>query len=251
MSIRIRTWFYLIFATLAFGILLYAATGLPEFGSFSGAYSDYLLRLGTFERHIYNIATAVNFDYRAFDTLGEEFIFFTSVTGVLFMLSSIKSGEAEEHEEPMEPERARQRTGLLRWFPAGLTAFLAGMAMNIAAHTTATPGGGFQGGAIFGSAIVCMYLGLGFAAFESVARKELLDALKSFGAACYIFLGLATMFSAGSFLQNALYTGKKGAIVSGGLVYLINAAVFIEIGCGFTILMLVFLGQMRRREEPE
>jgi multicomponent Na+:H+ antiporter subunit B len=249
MSIRIRTWFYVIFAVMGFGILLYAATGLPEFGSFGGAYSDYILRLATFERHIVNAATAVNFDYRGFDTMGEEFIFFTSVTGVLFMLSSVE-GKAAEHAEPMEGPGPRQHTGALRWFPIGLAGFLAAMSMNVAAHTTVTPGGGFQGGAIFGSAVACVYLGLGFQAFEAVARREIYDALKSFGAACYVFLGLATMFSAGSFLQNALWTGQKGAIVSGGLVYLINAAVFIEIGCGFGVLMFVFVRQMRQREEP-
>lgn len=249
MSVRIRTWFYLIFAVLGFGVLFYSATMLPEFGSFGGAYSDYLLRLATFERHIYNVATAVNFDYRGFDTMGEEFIFFTSVTGVLFMLSGV-TGAAKQHVEPMEGPGPRQHTGALRWFAVGLAGFLAAMSMNVAAHTTATPGGGFQGGAIFGSAVACVYLGLGFTAFEAVARREIYDALKSFGAACYVFLGIAMMFSSGSFLQNALYTGKKGAIVSGGLVYLINAAVFIEIGCGFTVLMLVFLRQMRQREEP-
>lgn len=249
MSIRIRTWFYLIFAVLGFGILLYSATSLPQFGSFSGAYSDYLLSVATVERHIFNVATAVNFDYRGFDTMGEEFIFFTSVTGVLFMLSGVSSN-ANQHDEPMEAPGSRQHTGALRWFPIGLGAFLAAMSMNVAAHTTATPGGGFQGGAIFGSAVACVYLGLGFPAFESVAKREIYDALKSFGAACYVFLGLGTMFSAGSFLQNAIYTGQKGAIVSGGLVYLINAAVFIEIGCGFVVLLMAFLRQMRQREEP-
>ncbi len=250
MNPKFRTAFFAVFGAIAFGALLYGVTGLPRFGSFSGAYSDYLLQAAPIERHIMNVATAVNFDYRGFDTLGEEFIFFTSVTGVLFMLGALHA-KAEQHKEPMELPAMRAQTGAIRWFPMGLAAFLVAMAMNVAAHTTVTPGGGFQGGAVFGSAIACVYLGVGYAAFTAVAKREVLNSLKAFGAACYAFIGIATAFAAGAFLKNSLYVGQSGAIVSGGTVQLINAAVFIEIGCGFTVLLLVFLHQMRHIEEPD
>ncbi len=216
----------------------------------SGAYSSYLLSVATLERSIDNVATAVNFDYRGFDTLGEEFIFFTSVIGVLFMLSALH-GHAEDHAEPKELPEFRGPTGAVRWMPTGLAAFLVAMSMNVAAHTTVTPGGGFQGGAVLGSAIACVYLGVGYAAFVIVAKRELFNSLKALGAAAYALLGVAMLASAGAFLKNVLYTGQTGAIVSGGLVYLINAAVYIEIGSGFVILMLVFLHQTRSEEEPD
>jgi multicomponent Na+:H+ antiporter subunit B len=249
-SPRVRTIFFLTFAGIGLGVLVYAIGGLPQFGAFSGAYSSFLLSTGTMARSIENIATAVNFDYRGFDTLGEEYIFFTSVTGVLFMLSGLHA-RTVHHEERTETPKARGQSGAIRMIATGAAGFVAATAMYVAAHTTATPGGGFQGGAVFGSAFAFIYLGVGYGAFMAAAKRELFDALEAFGAGCYVLLGVATAFAAGAFLKNSLYTGQSGAIVSGGLVYLINAAVFIEIACGFVVLISVFIHQTRQVEESE
>lgn len=250
MSVRIRTIVYVVSAVVAFGTLMYAATGLPPFGSFSGPYTGMLLRMATMERHVYNIPTAVNFDYRAFDTLGEEFIFFTSVAGVLFIFSSPKS-RTEDHPEPMEGEHVRGQTGAIRWFPAGLTAFLAALGMDVGAHGQLTPGGGFQGGAIFGSSLACIYLGVGLHAFVRTARKEAFDFLEALGAFSFAALGVAALWISGAFLRNLMPLGQTGATVSGGTIYFLNCAVFVEIACGFVVLMLVFLKQTRQTQEGE
>lgn len=250
MSPRIRTWFYVVSATIAFGTLMYASRGLPPFGSFSGAYSDMVLQIGTLERSVYNIPTLVNFDVRGFDTLGEEFIFFTSVTGVLFLFSSVK-GAAEQHPEPMESERHFRPTGPIRWFPIGLTGFIAALGMDLGAHGQLTPGGGFQGGAIFGGAMACIYLAAGLTTFVKTAHKETFDMLEGLGAFSFAALGVAALFVAGWFLQNIMPLGQTGATVSGGTIYFLSCAVFVEIACGFTLLMLAFLKQTRQTEEDE
>lgn len=245
-----RTYVYVVSAVIAFGVLMYAAGGLPPFGSFSGAYTDMVLQVATLERSIDNIPTAVNFDYRGFDTLGEEFIFFTSVAGVLFLFSGLKS-KAEEHPEPMEGERERKQTGAIRWFPIGLVAFIAALGMDLGAHGQLTPGGGFQGGAIFGGGMACIYLAFGLQTFVKAAHKELFDFLEALGAFSFAALGVAALFIAGAFLQNIMPLGQTGATVSSGTIYFLSCAVFVEIGCGFTVLMLVFLKQTQGREEEE
>lgn len=250
MSVRIRTYVYVVSAIIMFGVLMYSAGGLPPFGSFSGAYTDMLLQIATLERSVYNVPTAVNFDYRGFDTLGEEFIFFTSVAGVLFLFSSVK-GKAEEHAQPIESERERGQTGAIRWFPIGLTAFLAALGMDVAAHGQLTPGGGFQGGAIFGGAFACIYLAVGLGAFVKTAHKQTLDALESLGAFSFAALGVAALFIEGAFLKNIMPLGQTGATVSGGTIYFLSCAVFVEIGCGFVLLMLAFLKQTQQKEEEE
>ncbi len=250
MSPRIRTAVYVVSAVVAFGTLMYAATGLPAFGSFSGAYTDMVLRVATMERASENVPTAVNFDYRGFDTLGEEFIFFTSVAGVLFIFSSLKSA-AEQHPESMESEQSRGQTGAIRWFPVGLTAFLAALGMDLGAHGQLTPGGGFQGGAIFGSGLACIYLGVGLHALTRAARKETFDMLEALGAFAFGALGVAALWIAGAFLKNIMPLGQTGATVSGGTIYFLSCAVFVEIACGFVVLLLVFLKQTREVEEDE
>jgi multicomponent Na+:H+ antiporter subunit B len=247
---RIRTIVYVFSAVLAFGVLVYASGGLPPFGSFSGPYTAWILQVGTLERSVDNMPTAVNFDYRGFDTLGEEFIFFTSVAGVLFLFSSLKS-RVEEHEQPMESEASRGQTGAIRWFPIGLLAFTTALGMDLGAHGQLTPGGGFQGGAIFGGAMACIYLAVGLTAFVKTAHKQTFDLLEALGAFSFAALGVAALFLVGAFLQNVMPLGQTGATVSGGTIYFLSCAVFVEIACGFTILMLSFLKQTQQTEEDE
>lgn len=250
MSVRIRTYVYVISAFMVFGVLVYAAGGLPPFGSFSGAYTDMVLQIATLERSVYNVPTAVNFDYRGFDTLGEEFIFFTSVAGVLFLFSSV-TAKTEEHAQPMEGEPQRGQTGAIRWFPIGLVAFIAALGMDLGAHGQLTPGGGFQGGAVLGGGMACIYLAFGLRALVKTAHKKTFDFLEALGAFSFAALGAAALFIVGAFLQNIMPLGQTGATVSGGTIYFLSCAVFVEIACGFTILMLAFLKQTQQSEEDE
>ena len=60
-----------------------AYSPLAPFGYVQSQYGDMVNAITVPERHITDAVTAVNFDIRGFDTLGEEFILFTSVMGVL------------------------------------------------------------------------------------------------------------------------------------------------------------------------
>lgn len=248
MTDRARTAIFCTSAAVAAGILLFGVWGLPDFGTFAGAYASMLLRAGVLERHVLNIATAVNFDYRGFDTLGEEFILFTAVAGVLLIFSELRES-SDVHPEPMSAPGDRGRTGSLRAFATGLAAFICAMGMNVAVHTAVTPGGGFQGGAIFAGAFVCIYLGSGYYALDRTANRSIVDTLECFGASAFAVVGIASAFAAGAFLKNAMALGQSGAIVSGGSIFLINACVFVEVACGFIFLLLVYLHQTCERQE--
>src|SRR3954451_2333410 len=69
-----------------------------------GPYGFVLNGVGVTERHATNLVTAVNFDYRALDTLGEEFILFMATTGVVLILRRLR-GEHETASSPDEVER--------------------------------------------------------------------------------------------------------------------------------------------------
>jgi len=239
---RARTILYVCSAIVAFTAMLYGAAWMRPFGSFTGEYTQRLLRVAWPQRHVENVPTAVNFDYRGMDTFGEEFIFFTSVLGVVTLFTGFK-GTTERHREPLDRVWEGRQTGGLRWFATGLTAFILAMGMDIGAHGQLTPGGGFQGGAIFAGGFACLYLGLGLGAFLKLSEKERFDPIEAFGAFAFAATGVAAMFVSGFFLANVLPLGITGATVSGGTIYLLSCAVFVEIACGFIVLLYEFLRQ--------
>ncbi|MGH7169996.1 MAG: MnhB domain-containing protein, partial [Gemmataceae bacterium] len=115
MSERIRIVVFLAAAT-AFAVLLsWGLLGLPAFGDYRGPYGDVINAVAVPERHLTNMASAVNFDYRAFDTLGEEYILFAAVTGLALLLRRAR-GEIEEAPQGAADDRpVPPRSDALCW----------------------------------------------------------------------------------------------------------------------------------------
>src|SRR3954466_7632374 len=67
-------------------LLLWGFSGLPAFGHYHGEYGHLINTIAVPQRHTANAVTAVVFDYRGVDTLGEEFILFAAVSGVVLLL---------------------------------------------------------------------------------------------------------------------------------------------------------------------
>ena len=82
-------------------LLLWSVAGLADFGHYPGPYGYALNRVVPSERHVSNVVSAVVFDYRGVDTLGEEFILFSSVLGVALLLRDARSGEKRRVDEPV------------------------------------------------------------------------------------------------------------------------------------------------------
>ena len=60
--------------------VLHVALAMPVFGAHPLPYGDAINAAAPGERHVSNMVSAVNFDYRGFDTLGEEFMLLCAVT---------------------------------------------------------------------------------------------------------------------------------------------------------------------------
>ena len=59
---------------------------------------DYFIGFGQEQTAANNIVTAVVFDYRGFDTLGESVVLFTAVVGVGLLFRRLMEGEEYEDE---------------------------------------------------------------------------------------------------------------------------------------------------------
>jgi len=75
------------------GFLVAAALLLHPFGHPPSEMDDYIIQNTQSETGTNNAVTAVVFDYRGFDTLGEATILFTAVTGVVMLFRRKKKEE--------------------------------------------------------------------------------------------------------------------------------------------------------------
>ncbi|MHC3130341.1 MAG: hypothetical protein IBV52_09735 [Candidatus Bathyarchaeota archaeon] len=84
-------------ATISLGIiialLVASAFLIHPFGQPPSQMDDYIIQNSQTETGTNNVVTAVLFDYRGFDTLGEATILFTAVTGVVMLFRARKEGE--------------------------------------------------------------------------------------------------------------------------------------------------------------
>ena len=69
---------------------LWGLSGLPGFGNYPGPYGPAILRVAVAQTHATGVVSAVNFDYRGFDTVGEEFILFTAAAGMAVVLRHLR-----------------------------------------------------------------------------------------------------------------------------------------------------------------
>jgi len=238
-------------ATLALVPGLGAAVAqLPRFGAHPLPYGEAINRVAPVERHVTNMVTAVNFDYRGLDTVGEEFMLLTAVTGALVLLrgrrgESVTDSAAEAPGRPI-PQRSPALRLLCRCFAPVLLLF----GLYVVLHAQLTPGGGFQGGAIIGSGTLLIYLGEDYRIWRRHMRAHLFDAMEAVGALLFLGAGIAPMIAGASFLQNILPLGRTGSLISGGLILIANAGVALAVTGGFVLLLLEFLEETRAAE-PE
>lgn len=243
MSLRVRTGVFLAGAAGLAALLAWAFAGLPDFGHYPGPYGTLLNRVDLAETHATNVVTAVVFDYRGFDTLGEELILFTAVIGVALLLREAREEEARPVVDPISHDPVRA-TGLAL-VPAGVL-----LGLYVIAFGPLTPGGGFQGGVVVALAIVLVYLAADHTSYSRLTPTPVVDLLEGAGAGAFVALGLGALAAGLAFLESFLPRGKIGTLTSTGSIPLLSWATGIEVAAAFVLLFSEFLEEImveRRR----
>ncbi|MCX4426578.1 MnhB domain-containing protein [Streptomyces mirabilis] len=216
-------------------LLVAACFDLPGFGGDRHPYGDRVVR-ASLARHTANTIASVNFDQRAFDTLGEMSILFASVLGTVVLLRQTR----DEHRAEPEPEEVAlpvRRYALVVLPVAVLTG------LYVIAHGQLSPGGGFQGGVVVATALHLLYLGADYRALERIRPLGTYEAGDALAASAYLVLGLAGLLAGTAFLANFLPFGTFNTLSSGGTVPLLNAAIGMEVACAVVVLLARFLDQ--------
>jgi multicomponent Na+:H+ antiporter subunit B len=247
MTRRTRSVLALVALGVLGAVLVVAVTGLEPFGEDPGPYCDVLARVVPGERHTGQLVAATVFDYRGFDTLGEEMILFAAACGCAALLR-VRRREREGEE----------RGGHVRPVPSlaarALGAALVGPVIVLGAYVTAhghlTPGGGFSGGVIVAGALLLAYAAGQVVRLRRVGSIALLEGIEALGAAGFLALALGGLIAAGALLKNVLPLGTSGTLLSAGTIPVGNVAVGVEVAGAVALIFAEFLEQALL-EEPE
>jgi multicomponent Na+:H+ antiporter subunit B len=222
-------------------LLVWGVLDLPSFGHYAGPYGDIVTKVVEPQRHMANAVTAVVFDYRGFDTMGEELILFSAASAVAMLLREIKERDTIQVVDAIRSD-ALAGFGVL-----GAIATLL-LALYVVAHGFISPGGGFQGGVVLATAFLIVFLTVEYHAYERLATTRFAEPLESFGAGAYVAIGLVGLGLGFSFLENFLPLGVTGRLRSGGSAAIVNWASALAVAGAFVLIFSEYLeGNMAAR----
>ncbi len=233
-----------IFAVGALGLAVFYVASflrLPGPGQIQSLYGELINRQTVSQRNVTDAVTAVNFDYRGFDTIGEEFILFISVMGTLVLLRQAREKGGQPLPDAIVRAREIPASDALRVWILLLIAPKVLWGIYIVTHGQLTPGGGFQGGVILATVPLIIYLGESFGVFKRIASFSLVEISEAVGAGGYILIGMVAWLYGKEFLTNVLPLGKPNRLTSGGTVPLISLSTGFEVTAGFVLLLYAFL----------
>jgi multicomponent Na+:H+ antiporter subunit B len=223
---------------------LWGLAGLPGFGDYPGPYGYIINRIAVAQTHATGVVSAVNFEYRGFDTVGEEFILFAAAAGVATVLRHLRG----EREHPARDEAAGRDTpptsSAIRMVALVLAGPVLVLGWWLASHAQTSPSGGFQGGVVLATAFILIYLSGQFLAFRRFSPVDVTDAVEAIGAGGFAAVGVTALAMGLPYLTNFLgLGGTPGAVSSSGTIALISFFVGMEVAAAFVLLVSELLDQ--------
>ena len=222
------------------GWLLLSAVGdFPDWGDPNSPANSYRLSqhfvTETFhETAVPNMVTAVLADYRGYDTMFETVVIFTAGIAIISILRRFTSDDADSGSEQAYEKRpdlivdttCRLMIPIIQLF-----------ALYVIAHGHHSPGGGFQGGVIFGASFILIALSRDLqAAHKWVPEQRVLN-LAGIGILIYAGFGLASMFLGQNFLD---YTILHKIMPASPIEARYHSMLGVEIGVAFTVTAIMY-----------
>ena len=229
-------------AVLATGLLLLAASrDFPDWGDPHSPASSYRLSRHFItetinETAVPNMVTAVLADYRGYDTLFEAVVIFTAGIAVIGVLRHYGRREfipagGEAPLTPKHPGLIVESTVRL------LIPVIQLFALYVIAHGHHSPGGGFQGGVIFGASFILLALARDLKAAQNwVAEKRILI-LACCGILIYAGIGVLCQILGENFLD---YQVLHRVLPADPVMARYHSILGVEIGVAFTVTAIMF-----------
>lgn len=237
----------LVVVTITGGLLVFGTLDMPYFGSADAPIHHHVapryINDSMQEIGIPNIVTSVLASYRAFDTFGEVVVIFTAGIGVLALLSLSRRREDTEKIESFNHSMHEQHL-ILRIVSKMLIPFIMLFAFYVQFHGDFGPGGGFQAGVIFASAIFLYVMLFGMNTARGVINQSLTQVLAATGVLIYGSVGIVSLLNGKTFFDYSALSSDPVAGQHWGIL-------LVELGVGITVasvMIIIFFNFAERRD---
>ncbi|HEY5352179.1 MAG TPA: MnhB domain-containing protein [Streptosporangiaceae bacterium] len=233
-----RRWIFLAAMAGLAAFYLWGLRGLPGFGNYPGPYGDIINSIAVAQTKATGVVSAVNFEYRGFDTVGEEFILFVAATGMAVVLRRLRGERERNPDDPTADWAVPPASDAVRLVALIFTGPVVVMGWFLASHAQTSPSGGFQGGVVLATAFFLIYLSGQTLLFRRVSPVDLTEAVEALGAGGFAAIGVSAVAMGLPYLKNYLPLGSTpGAVSSSGTIALISFFVGLEVAAAFILIV--------------
>lgn len=225
--------FCVCFCLFLVAMLLVAVSYLPSYGEdenpVNNIVSQRYIEKGLQETGAVNIVTGMILDYRAFDTLGESHVLFIATCTVLILLRHDKKEDPEAIEDESDRTLEPKNDVILQMVSRVLVPpiILFGIYVILCGHLG--PGGGFSGGAIIGAGLILYLNAFGFQKTEKFFTAKTYKIMSVCALGCYCLAKSYSFYTGANHIESIIPLGTPGAIISSGLILILNICVGIVV----------------------
>ncbi len=257
--------FFFLF-TMMTGLLVYGSLSFPLWGdpmAPAATYvSSYYIEHTLSDTSVPNVVTAVLADYRGYDTMFETIVIFTAGLACLLLLKRfhkkpppsrlyrhIPTGITLRIEKggklPKESDVFEQIDSV--WVPHDLVIrttcrvvipFIQVFALYVIAHGHHSPGGGFQGGVIFGASLVLYAIGFNLRSAMALFTQRQIAFLAALGVLIYAGVGLVCLLLQGNYLD---YGALAQVLGTDAATARSHGILLVEIGVGISVMAVMVM----------
>lgn len=211
-------------------LLLYGTGEFPDWGDphspASTHLSNHYIEQAVEETKVPNLVTAVLADYRGFDTMFETAVVFCAGIACFLLLRNFKEEKERYYRHTptgviLHVKDSQKKLTVGKefehmdkdWVPSDLIIkticrilipFIQIYALYVVAHGDFSPGGGFQGGVIFGSSLILLAISYDLKILLKRVTEKVLGIYAALGVLIYVGIAAICMPMGGNFLDYAV-----------------------------------------------
>ncbi len=256
----------LILILLLGGLLIYGALDFPIWGDpqspASNHLSPYYIEHTMTDTSVPNVVTSVLADYRGYDTMFETVVIFTAGIVSFFLLRIFKKAVPESRlyrhiptgvtlriekggKVPDESNHFERIDSV--WIPYDLVIrttcrmiipFIQIFALYVIAHGHHSPGGGFQGGVIFGASVVLFAIGFNLRQAIKQLGEKFVTFMCALGVSIYAGTGIFCVLMKSKYLD---YSALAALFGTDPVTARSHGILIVEIGVGIAVMAAMIM----------